>query len=72
MEAIICSDIPLKENNEREDKELNKTEYFEFLQKSKVELKNRKKNQIKHSSVNFVIIKVNVKIRSQHMRSQFI
>ena len=30
MDTIICSDIPLKENNEKDDKELNKTEYFEF------------------------------------------
>ena len=39
MAAIICSDIPLhqKENKEKEDKEPNKTEYFEFDKEIKSE-----------------------------------
>ena len=30
MESTECSDFPVKENIEREEEELNRTEYFEF------------------------------------------
>ena len=30
METIQCLEIPLKANNEKQDKEQNETEYFEF------------------------------------------
>ena len=71
MESTERSDFSVK----KEDEDLNKTEYFEYLnmfQKSKMKIYNRKWNQVKYTSVNSVIIKVDIKQVSLFMRNQFI
>ena len=84
MDLSKSSKFPVKENIKKGNAEQNNTEYFEFhteiktkniqqkTQSSRLKIYNRKLNQVKYTSVNFVIIKVNMKIISLYMRSQYI
>ena len=56
----------------KEDGEVKKMNILSLIQKSRVKIFTRKLNQVKYTSVNYVIMKVNINIVSVLMRIQFI